>query len=145
REIMLSIKDQIRRAVPSASVDFRIRRRDGAERILHRECDIIFDEAGKPIRVYGTLQDITERKRAELEMHRSRENLARAQQMAAIGSFERDFVTNKTEWSDEMYRITGLARSIANPGSETLLKLVHRDDRDKFVEHRLRELKGEPT
>jgi PAS domain S-box-containing protein len=145
REKFLSIRDEINRRVPSAPVDFRIVRRDGEERILHRECDTMFDESGKPLRVFGTLQDITERKRAELEVDRIRENLARAQRIAAIGSFGRDFRTNKAEWSDEMFAIVGLGRGDVMPGSETILKLVHPDDRDRFVEYRSRELKGEPT
>lgn len=144
REKFLSIRDQVVKGIPSISVDFRIIRQDGVERILHRECDVIFDDAGKSIRVFGTLQDVTERKRAELEMHRSRENLARAQRIAAMGSFERDFVTGKAEWSDEMYHILGIEKADAMPGSETLIKLVHPDDREKFVESRSAELKGQP-
>jgi PAS domain S-box-containing protein len=91
------------------------------------------------------LRRFAERKANEIVLSRSRENLARAQRLAAIGSFGRDFMTNKAEWSDEMYRIVGLVKAEALPGSETILKLVHPDDRDKFVKYRSRELKGEPT
>jgi PAS domain S-box-containing protein len=91
------------------------------------------------------LHRVTERKRYEIALKRSRESLARAQRIAAIGSFERDFVTGKVEWSDEMYQILGLAKGAVIPGSETLLELVHPDDRAKFVEYRSGELNGEPT
>jgi len=140
REKFLSIKDQVNNRVPSASVDFRVVRRDGVERILHRQSDLIFDESGVPVRIAGTLQDITERKNTELEISRSRENLARAQQIASIGSFEHDTLTGKVEWSDEMYRILGLEKTGAVPGSETLLELIHHDDRDRFNTYRSREL-----
>jgi PAS domain S-box-containing protein len=44
-----------------------------------------------------------------------------------------------------MYRILGIERTEASPGPETLLKLVHPDDREKFLEQRARELRGERT
>jgi PAS domain S-box-containing protein len=125
--------------------DFRIIRPDGDERTLHREYGVMFDDSGKPVRMFGTVQDITERRKAEIEIQRSRENLARAQRIASIGSFERDFVTGKIEWSDEMYRILGLDKREARPGPDVLMQLVHVDDREKFLDYRRDELKGQPT
>jgi len=140
-----AIFDQVDNGIPSASVDFRIIRRDGVERILHRQTDITFDESGRPIRVFGTLQDVTERRLAEREIQRSRENLARAQRMAKIGSFDHDILTGKAEWSDEMYSILGIENTDVLPGHETLIKLIHPDDRQKFMEHRSKEIAGQTT
>jgi PAS domain S-box-containing protein len=50
------------------SIDFRIVRPDGSERIVHSEAEVKFDETGKPLRMIGTEQDITERKQAEDEL-----------------------------------------------------------------------------
>jgi PAS domain S-box-containing protein len=91
------------------------------------------------------LRRMTERSRYEIALSGSRENLARAQQIAAVGSFEHDAISGKADWSDQMYRILGIEKTEAWPGSETLLKLVHPDDHERFVEHRSRELKGERT
>ena len=38
---------------------------DGEERIVHSQGEVIFDEKNTPIRMKGTVQDITERKKAE--------------------------------------------------------------------------------
>lgn len=139
------IIDQVNNGVPSASVEFRILRRDGVERVLHRQTDITFDEAGRPIRVFGTVQDVTERHLAERDVQRSRENLARAQRMAKIGSFDHDILTGKAEWSEEMYAILGIESSNAVPGHETLIRLIHPEDRQKFMEHRSKEIAGQAT
>jgi diguanylate cyclase (GGDEF)-like protein/PAS domain S-box-containing protein len=47
------------------SIDYRIVLRDGSERFVHSEAEVIFDHAGNPIKMHGTIQDITERKRIE--------------------------------------------------------------------------------
>jgi PAS domain S-box-containing protein len=141
RETFDQVRDFAARGEPIPPADFRIIRPDGVERILHRECELVHDADGKPIRLAATLQDITERRKVELEMRRSRENMARAQKLACIGSFERDLVTGTVEWSDEMYRIVGL--EIAAPWTPAeLIKLVHPDDRERFQKARADELAG---
>lgn len=47
------------------SIELRIVRPDGAIRMVQAQAESIVDESGKPLRVVGTMQDITERKRAE--------------------------------------------------------------------------------
>ncbi len=45
--------------------DYRIILPDGEERVLSTHLEVIFDERKNPVRIRGTFQDITERKRAE--------------------------------------------------------------------------------
>ena len=47
------------------SVDFRVVRPDGSIGIVHQQGEVEYDGAGNAIRMLGTTQDITERKRAE--------------------------------------------------------------------------------
>ncbi|MEP6936676.1 MAG: GAF domain-containing protein, partial [Chthoniobacterales bacterium] len=57
----------------ASSVDLRVVRPDGQVRVLHRRADVILDEAGVPIRLVGTMQDVTEQRHYEaLEIGRSR-------------------------------------------------------------------------
>ena len=48
----------------------------------------------------GLRIDITAFKSVQAELRASREHLARAQRVAAIGSFELDLRTREIEWSD---------------------------------------------
>jgi PAS domain S-box-containing protein len=57
------------------SCEYRITRLDGAMRIIHEHGSVVLDDAGKPIRAFGTAQDITERKQAEQELRKSQEQL----------------------------------------------------------------------
>ncbi len=49
------------------NMEYRIVRPDGTEREVHAQGQVFFRETGKPSRMVGTVQDITERKRAEEE------------------------------------------------------------------------------
>jgi signal transduction histidine kinase len=47
------------------SVEYRILSADGRQRILHTRGRVIVDGAGKPVRLVGTAQDVTEQRHAE--------------------------------------------------------------------------------
>src|SRR5499427_5829221 len=47
------------------NVEYRVVRPTGEVRIVHSQGDVRRDESGRPRRMFGTVQDITERKRAE--------------------------------------------------------------------------------
>ncbi|WKZ32349.1 MAG: PAS domain S-box protein [Thermodesulfobacteriota bacterium] len=52
------------------SIDYRILRPGGEERIVHSEAECILDKEGRPTRMTGIILDITERKRAEEEVRK---------------------------------------------------------------------------
>jgi PAS domain S-box-containing protein len=71
--VQRAVWNGIRSAQPCA-FDHRIRRPDGAVRWLHEETTIVNDPVtGKPQRIVGTLQDITERKNSEDRLRESEE------------------------------------------------------------------------
>ena len=63
----------------------RIIRPNGETRYLLASIDIIKNNEGRVIQALGACQDITERREAELALERTREQLAQAQKMEAIG------------------------------------------------------------
>jgi PAS domain S-box-containing protein len=62
-----SVNSAVKKALDgnSCSIDFRIILADQAERIVHSQGEIVYDEKNIPVRIKGIVQDITERKRAE--------------------------------------------------------------------------------
>lgn len=52
------------------SIDHRIVLPDGSERVVHEQAEVHFGASGKPVRMAGTVQDITERKRSEEELRK---------------------------------------------------------------------------
>src|SRR5437879_8638848 len=53
------------RGGPRFDVEYRVVRPNGEVRFVRSVGDVVRDESGRPRRVFGTVQDITERKRAE--------------------------------------------------------------------------------
>jgi PAS domain S-box-containing protein len=65
--------------------EHRIVRPDGSERTVRGHGEVRFDDTGRPVRLVGTVQDITERKQAEKALRESEAQLRQAQKMESIG------------------------------------------------------------
>ena len=57
------------------SVDYKILRADREERFVHSEGEVVRDDSGRPLRAFGTVQDITERKHIENALRQSESKL----------------------------------------------------------------------
>jgi len=104
------------------SRQYRLVRRDGQERIVIESGEPISDE-----RFVGTMVDITDRVRME-------RNLAEAQRIAKLGSWEVDEHTRETRWSDEMYRLVGAHPHSAKPSAEFWAAHIHPEDRPRVLD-----------
>ena len=116
---------------------------DGQRRLFETTKTPIFQADGRLLGVLGIARDITERQRAEEALRRSEFNLRKAQEVADLGSWSLDLRSNHLEWTEQTYRIFGVA-----PGAplsyELFLACVHPDDRDKVNQTWLAALAGEP-
>ncbi|MBI5643751.1 MAG: PAS domain-containing protein [Deltaproteobacteria bacterium] len=76
------------------SIDYRTVASDGLIKIIHAEGEVFFDNDGKPLKMTGTCQDITELKRAEEEIRKLNEELEKrvtertAELKQAVGELE---------------------------------------------------------
>ena len=67
------------------SIDIRLLRSNGSVRVTHVEGKVILDESGRPLRMFGTCQDITARVEAEEQLRQSNERFRAIYEAAAIG------------------------------------------------------------
>ncbi len=79
---------------------------------------------------FGFIRDITKRKHSEEIIKNKTNQLIEAQELAHIGSWEWDVRANKIDWSDELYRIFGLAPQQFEATYEAYLERIHTDDRE---------------
>ncbi|CAM2879414.1 PAS domain-containing hybrid sensor histidine kinase/response regulator [Rariglobus hedericola] len=75
------------------------------------------------VRVAGTMQDIDDRKRAELEVARLAERMTLAAKFAGIGIWEYNEATGELIWDDAMLALHGMHRD-AFPGNFSIWGLV---------------------
>ncbi len=68
-------------------------------------------EDGRSLAIIELNSDITERKRAEVELAHVQGLLERTQEISKTGGWEYDLATGKLTWTDEVYRIYGIERT----------------------------------
>jgi two-component system, cell cycle sensor histidine kinase and response regulator CckA len=78
RELVVSSQQATVERHEPYSVEHRIVLRDGRTRWVHERADVILDTLGRVVRMIGTVQDVTDRRRLESELRQS-------QKMEAIG------------------------------------------------------------
>jgi PAS domain S-box-containing protein len=74
---------------------------------------------------------LTERQAAEKALQRAHASLAEAQEIAHVGSWQWEIAADRVSWSDELYRIYGLAPQSVPMTYEGFLERVHPDDRER--------------
>ena len=89
----------------------------------------VFTSDGQCIGYVGTVEDVTQHKLIEGALKTKETQLAEAQQLAKLGSWQLDGMTGKVLWSDELWRIFGLTPQEFGPSLEEFLAMVHPDDR----------------
>jgi len=86
--------------------------------------------------IEGISTDITKRKLAEQKLRESKENLAEAQKVAHVGSWEWNMIEDKLSWSDEAYRQFGLMPDEITPDYATFESFIHPEDLE-YVSRRI--------
>lgn len=82
-------------------------------------------------RILLAIEDITERRKSELAIRESEERLRIAAEATGFGTFDYDVSSKQSVWSDQLYALSGLPLEIT-PDNETMRRLVHPDDRERF-------------
>ena len=97
---------------------------------LHYLCRVQIERSawGEPLRLVGTVQDITQQRALERALRAEQHRLAQAQRVARIGTWEWDPDRDRLVWSDmlrELYRVPAAPSTY-----QAFLSLVHPDDRE---------------
>src|SRR5919201_522634 len=88
--------------------------------------------------------EIIRRTRADEELRESKARLERAQRLANVGWWERDFSTARVALSDEVCRIVGVQPVEWPEWHAHWLKLIHPEDRARVAEAAEAAMRGGP-
>jgi PAS domain S-box-containing protein len=137
RDAVSRTAEEAIRSGTRADCEHRLIRPNGEMRIVHSLGDLKKDSAGRPYQMFGTTQDITDRKRVEEErqtlsnaLQQSNARLEEAQRVAHIGHYELNPVENRVTWSEELYRVYGLPPGTGPIDMAVVFEMVHPEDRE---------------
>ena len=119
---------------PRYNVEFRVVRPSGEVRAIHSKGDVKTDASGRRVLMFGTVQDITDRKRADEALRRSQFYLSEGQRLAHMGSWAYGSSGGFDYWSDELFQIYGRDPRKGAPTLDEYLSLLHVLDRDSMAE-----------
>lgn len=106
------------------------KKRQGQNFIAQAVVNQVVDENSQPLCWVASLQDVTERKRAEDELLMSKERLEEAQALAFLGSWDVEVSTMHLEWSKEMFKIFAVDPETFNGSYKVFLNAIHPEDRE---------------
>src|SRR5580704_9161185 len=132
RELVFRAAEEALHSEVPADIEHRLVRPDGAVRTIHSVGTVKRDTSGRPYEMFGTAQDVTDRKRFEEALKQSQFYLSEGQRLAHMGSWA--FNDSGHYWSDELYKIYGLDPNNGAPTVEQYLALIHPQDRISMAE-----------
>lgn len=121
-------------AVKESRHEHRCSRRDGRTLWLRVTSTLMPQTERDPPYLMALVEDVTDRKRAELDLSRTEAQLAEAQRIGRTGSWVMNLATQNLLWSQEMFHIWGLDPDRGTPTPEVAHERLHPEDRDRVVQ-----------
>lgn len=113
--------------------EFRLVRPSGDIRWVNNHGRAVYDESGTPVRMTGTITDITDRKQAEQQVRAREEQLRLAVEAASAGYWSWDARSNRSSWDDQYHALYGFAPDQPRD-FETWASSLHPDDRGRVLD-----------
>lgn len=119
--VMAISHDYFQRKIPKYDVEYRLRCKDNSYKWVATRGQLLWDEDGQPLRMVGSLRDISDRKQAEAALQRSleREREKAAQLKLTLNDLKRTQtqLIQSEKMSSLGRMVAGIAHEINNPVS----------------------------
>ncbi|MEO5771076.1 MAG: PAS domain-containing protein, partial [Burkholderiaceae bacterium] len=128
---------QLAAELDSFPAEYRVVRPDGSILGLSgRGLVVERGPAGQPLRVVSIMADATDRKVVEEQLRTERERLGLALNAGQMGAYDYDVVADRLWWSPETYALFGVHPAEFVPTPESVIGLLHPEDRARFLSSR---------
>ncbi|HET6224617.1 MAG TPA: ATP-binding protein [Dongiaceae bacterium] len=116
-------------------IEYRVVRPGGEVRIVRERAEPIYDAAGRPVRLLGTVHDITELKQTEAKLRESEERYALAARGADVGLWDWDLAKDRVYFSPRVHEILGVSGQALGTSIAGLFEQIVAEDRAKLQQH----------
>ena len=128
-EDKVKVSSRIQRVCDEGSARFETLHVRKNGEVFPVEISIVFArEKGQSFFVF--IRNLTEIKKLNKQLHDKNALLMESQQLAHLGSWELNLITNELTWSDEVFKIFGITAEEFSGTLDGFLGLVHPDDRE---------------
>lgn len=131
------VRERIDAAIAAESkfnAEFRMLTRDRGYRWCRGRGSVARDRISGCLRMSGSIQDIEEHRKLELQTQRDQLRTALAESVARVGSWLWNPATGELNWSDEIYRLLGIEPEVRAPIPDDVYKAVAEADRERVRE-----------
>ena len=109
-------------------IEYRILRPGGEIRVVHERAESVCDDVGRPVRLIGTIHDVTELKATEARLRQSEERYALAARGADVGLWDWDIVADRAYLSPRLHEIIGVKESTRGQSIFRMLDAIQSED-----------------
>ncbi len=128
-EFATSIEYHFKGDYPQIYLEHRLKCSTGVYKwVLDRAKILTKDLNGDPLKVIGTITDISKRKNIEINLFDTSERLKLAKNAANMGIFDLDCKNNILIWDEELFEIFGVKSSDYKNAREAFDTLIYSDD-----------------
>ena len=112
------------------AITHRLLLADGRVKWVEERCSTVFAEDGTPLISKGTVQDVTLQRQVVSALEENEQLLSKAEEIAHVGCWNWNIVTNDLAWTDEIYRMLGYQPQEFAADFQKFVELIHPDDRE---------------
>ncbi|MFA6102790.1 MAG: PAS domain S-box protein [Victivallaceae bacterium] len=113
------------------SLDFRIMRLRGGLSYIHCSGKVFFNNKGKPVKIVGINQDVTEKRLVEENLRQSEQNLRSILEAISVGQWEYEPVARRFTISESLALFYGYSRAETVFNEQEVFENIHFEDRTR--------------
>ena len=113
------------------SLDFRIMRLRGGLSYIHCTGRVLFDHDGKPAKIVGINQDVTEKRLVDENLRQSEQNLRSILEAISVGQWEYEPVARRFTTSESLSLFYGYSRTETVFDEQEVFESIHFEDRTR--------------
>ncbi|WP_158857016.1 PAS domain S-box protein [Lunatibacter salilacus] len=145
KELVRSTSEYAQKSGKPFNIEYKITTPIGEKRIIEEFGYIEKDAVGTIVRLYGTAQDITERKQAQREIKDSHQRFIYATQATSDVIWDWNVYTGQVIWGENYQKVFGFVYDASISDEENVMARIHPEEIEELLTHAVRTIKSRET